>query len=79
MSSEIITLVAAIVIAALAFSWAIKILKASVSTAISIIVFILILQLGFGVQSQDIWEQIVKLPQIIQTIWQEIQQAISTS
>lgn len=59
-SEEIITLMAAIVIAALAFNWAIKILKASVSTAIAIIVFLLILQLGFDVDSQDIWEQLVK-------------------
>jgi hypothetical protein len=78
MSSEIITFMAAIVVAALAFSWAIKILKASVSTAIAIIVFLLILQLGFGVHSQDIWEQVVKLPQTLQVIWQQIQQLLFT-
>ena len=66
MSVEIIILIAVMLISWLVFTWLIKVLKASISTALAIAIIVLILQLVFGIGFQEVWQQIVQLPD---TLW----------
>jgi type IV secretory pathway TrbL component len=65
MSIDLIILIAALFVAWLIFNWLINVVKASFSTAITIAVVVLILQLVFGIGPQDLWQQIVDLPQTL--------------
>ena len=65
MPIELIILLASLLITWLIFSWLIKVVKASIATAIAIAVVVLILQLAFGINNQQIWEQILNLPQTL--------------
>ena len=67
MSVEIIILIAVMLISWLVFTWLIKVLKASISTALAIAIIVLILQLVFGIGFQEVWQQIIQLPD---TLWQ---------
>ena len=67
MSVEIIILIGVMLISWLVFTWLIKVLKASISTALAIAIIVLILQLVFGIGFQEVWQQIVLLPD---TLWQ---------
>ena len=67
MPLELIILIAAILVSWLVFTWLVKVLKASIGAAFSIAVVVLILQLVFGIGPQELWQQIINLPQ---TIWQ---------
>ncbi len=62
MSVEIIILIAVMLISWLVFTWLIKVLKASISTALAIAIIVLILQLVFGIGFQEVWQQIIQLP-----------------
>jgi glycerol-3-phosphate acyltransferase PlsY len=68
MSIEIIIVIAALIISWLVFTWLVKVLKASIGTAIAIAIIVLILQLAFGIGPQQLWQQIVNLPQTIQQL-----------
>ncbi len=65
MPIELIILIAAIVVSWLVFTALIKIVKTTATTAIAIAGIILILQLGFGIGYQDLWQQITQLPQLL--------------
>ncbi len=65
MSVDLIILIAAIFVAWLVFTWLVKVVKASISTAITIAVIVLILQLVFGIGPQELWRQILNLPQML--------------
>ena len=65
MPTEIIVIVAALLISWLVFSAFINIIKTSVKTAVSIAVLVLVLQIAFGIRSGQLVEQIVELPRII--------------
>jgi predicted PurR-regulated permease PerM len=65
MPIELIILLASLVITWLVFTWLIKVLKASIGTAIAIAAIVLILQIIFGINNQDIWQQIINLPQTL--------------
>jgi predicted PurR-regulated permease PerM len=67
MSVELIVSIASIVVTWLIFGWLVKVLKASISTAITIAAILLILQLAFGIKYQIIWQEIIEFPE---TIWQ---------
>lgn len=69
MSIELIVLIASVVITWLIFTWVLKVLKASLTTAITIAAILLILQLAFGIQYQTIWQEIIKYPEFI---WQSL-------
>ncbi|MEC4986359.1 MAG: hypothetical protein SAJ37_08215 [Oscillatoria sp. PMC 1068.18] len=69
MSVDLIVVIAAVVVTWLVFTWLVKVLKASFGTAISIAIVVLILQLVFGIGPQDLWEQIINLPQSIQEMF----------
>jgi hypothetical protein len=66
MPIELIIVIGALLVTWLVFTWVIKVLKASISTAIAIAAIVLILQLAFGIGPERIWQQILLLPQ---TIW----------
>lgn len=67
MATEIIVIIAALIISWLVFMAFINIIKTSVKTAVTIAAIVLILQLVFGIRSGQVVEQIVDLPRII---WQ---------
>ncbi len=69
MTLQIIILVAAIVVSWLAFTALLKVLKTTITTALSIAAIILILQILFGITYLDLWEQITAIPT---TIWRTI-------
>jgi hypothetical protein len=70
MSLELIILIGALVVTWLVFQWLIKVVKASVGTAVAIAIVVLILQLAFGIGPQQLWEQITGLPETLVKIFQ---------
>ena len=67
MSLSLIISIAAIIVSGLVFTWLFKVVKATLSTAISIAIIVLILQLAFGIGPQELWQQIIQIPQ---TVWE---------
>lgn len=65
MPIDLLILIAALIISWLIFTALIKVVKTTVSTAIAIAAIVLVLQLAFGVNPQDLWQQITQLPQIL--------------
>lgn len=65
MPIELIILLASLLITWLVFSWLIKVVKASLSTALAIAAVVLVLQIVFGINNQQIWQQIINLPQTL--------------
>jgi hypothetical protein len=51
------------------FTWLVKVLKASIGTALAIAIVILILQIAFGIGPQQLWQQVINLPQTIQQLF----------
>lgn len=66
MPIDLLILIAALIVSWLVFTALIKVVKTTVSTAIAIAAIVLILQLLFGINPQDLWQQITYLPQ---TLW----------
>ena len=67
MPVDLIIFIAAIIVSWLIFTLLVKVVKASISTAILVAAIVLILQLFFGIGPQDLWQQVTQLPQ---TLWQ---------
>lgn len=65
MPIELIILIAALIVSWLVFTALVKVVKTTVSTAITIAAIVLVLQLVFGVAPQELWQQITQLPQIL--------------
>lgn len=65
MPTDLIILIAALIVSWLMFTALIKVVKTTFSTAIAIAVIVLVLQLVFGINPQDLWQQITQLPQIL--------------
>jgi type IV secretory pathway TrbL component len=55
---ELAIVIGAILVSFLVFTWLLKIVRATLKTAISVAVILLILQLVFGIGPQTLWEQI---------------------
>lgn len=68
MPTDLIILLAALIVSWLVFTALIKVVKTTVSTAIAIAAIVLVLQLVFGINPQDLWQQIITLPQTLQQI-----------
>jgi uncharacterized phage infection (PIP) family protein YhgE len=66
---NIILLVAALIVTFLVFTWLVKVVKATVGTAIAIALLILALQLFFGIGPMQVWQQV---SQFFQAVWQTI-------
>ncbi len=58
---EIILLLGALIVTWLVFTWLVKVLKTSVTTALAIAAVVLILQIVFGINPQELWEAIQNL------------------
>lgn len=70
MATNLILLVAALLVSWLVFRWLFTVIKSSASTALAIAVILLILQLAFGINSQELFQEIMNLPQTIQDLFQ---------
>lgn len=66
---NLILIVAAIAISVLVFTWLIKVVKATVTTALVIAAIVLILQFVFGIGADKILDQTI---QLVQYLWQMI-------
>ena len=69
-SADLIIAIASVVIIWLLFTWSINVLKVSIKTALTVGAIILILQIAFGIRSEEILQ---KITEIIQNIEQYIQ------
>jgi hypothetical protein len=69
MLNQIIVVIAALIIVFIVIGWILKIIKLSVTTALTVFVIILILKFGFGIESAMVWEAIINLPKTIQIIF----------
>ncbi|MGL5080181.1 MAG: hypothetical protein ACRC8A_01710 [Microcoleaceae cyanobacterium] len=67
---ELIILLAALLISWLVFTWLVKVLKASINTALSIAAIVLVLQLLFGIGPQELFQQLTTLPEKLGELWQ---------
>ena len=66
---NLILIAAAIAISVLVFTWLIKVVKATVTTALVIAAIVFLLQFVFGIGADKILDQVV---QLIQYLWQMI-------
>lgn len=66
--TDLLILIAALIVSWLVFSALIKVLKTTVSTAIAIAAIVLVLQLVFGIDPQDLWQQITQLPETLRQL-----------
>lgn len=69
MPLDLIILIAAIVIAWLVFTALLKVVKTTLTTALTIAAIVLLLMLVFGVNPIDLWEQITAIPRLL---WQTV-------
>lgn len=72
MSAQLILVIAALILSWLVFTWLIKIVKTTVSTAIGVAAIVLVLQLFFGIGPQAILDTIVNLPQQLQETFSDL-------
>lgn len=69
MPVELIVWIAALIVAGLIFTLLLKVVKATIRTAITIAIIVLILQLVFGIGPNQLWQQIIYIPQ---AFWQTV-------
>jgi hypothetical protein len=67
---DLVILTGAIIITYLVFIALIKIIKTSLTTAISIALLVLLLQLIFGIRPEQLWQQLKELPDILRSLIQ---------
>ena len=68
MSLEIIISIAAVIILFMLFSWSIKVFKITLQALLPIVAILLLLQIGFGVSSQEIIRESVRIVKEIQQL-----------
>ncbi len=61
MSSELIAVIAGVIITWLIFTWFIKVFQASLKTALIIAIILFCLQMFFGIRYQQVWQEFSKL------------------
>lgn len=61
MSVEIIIPIAAVIVLILIFTWLLNVLKASVKTMLAIAAILIVLQLAFGISSEQIIQQVLQI------------------
>ncbi|MEM8778999.1 MAG: hypothetical protein AAGF26_09030, partial [Cyanobacteria bacterium P01_G01_bin.49] len=66
MATNLILLIAALLVSWLVFRWLLTVVKASAGTALAIAAIVLLLQLKFGISPQELWTEITNLPQTFQ-------------
>ena len=68
MPLEIIIPLAAIVILLLIFSWSIRVLGSTIKPLLTIVAILLLLQVAFGVSSQDVLQEMMQIVTKIQQL-----------
>jgi uncharacterized SAM-binding protein YcdF (DUF218 family) len=71
MSVDLIIFIAAIAISILVFTWLVKVVKATLSTAFAIALILLAAQIVFGIGPADLWQQ---GSEWLQSLWQSLRQ-----
>lgn len=61
MSVEIIIPIIAVIILWLLFTWSIKIFKASIKTLLIIVAIFLLMQIAFGISSEQIIQEVISI------------------
>ncbi|MEM8829627.1 MAG: hypothetical protein AAGE96_09760 [Cyanobacteria bacterium P01_G01_bin.19] len=61
MSVEIIAPIAAVIILFLIVAWLFKVFKASIKTILTIAAIFIVLQLAFGINSQDLGQELLQI------------------
>ena len=67
MPVDLIIWIGALIVAGLVLTWLLKVVKATITTAISVAIIVLVLQLVFGIGPERIWQHVVQIPQ---ALWQ---------
>lgn len=65
MPIDLIVIIAAVVVAWLIFTWSIKVLKASISTAFTLAIIALILQIFLGIGFEEVWQKLIQFSQTV--------------
>jgi predicted PurR-regulated permease PerM len=65
MPASLISFVAALILAWLVFTWLLKVVKASITTAVTMAIIVAVLQLVFGIGLEQVLQQIIQLPETI--------------
>ena len=68
MSLEIIIPIAAAIILLLLFTWLIKVFQSTIKTVVIILAILILLQVGFGVDSQEIIQEIIQIVKRLQQL-----------
>lgn len=66
---NLVLIVAALLITFLVFTWLVKVVKATIGTAIAIAILVLVLQLVFGIGPAQVWQPIIES---VQSVWRTI-------
>lgn len=61
-------MIAALIVSWIVFTILVKVIKTTVSNAFTVAAIIVLLQVGFGISPQDIWYQLMHLPQTLSHI-----------
>ena len=61
MSLEIIIPIAAVIILLMLFSWSLKVFKITIQALLPIVAILLLLQIGFGISSQEIIQETIRI------------------
>ncbi|MFP4220318.1 MAG: hypothetical protein ACLFM4_13435 [Phormidium sp.] len=73
MPTELITLIAALVLAWLVFTWLIRVIQTTLSTALSVAAIVLLLQLVFGIDPTALWQEIQRVGDLlldgVESLW----------
>lgn len=72
MPIELITLIAALLLAWLLFTWLVRVVKTTISTAFAIAAIVLLLQVAFGIDPPVLWAEIQRFGQVLQTLFENI-------
>ncbi|WP_159785660.1 hypothetical protein [Sodalinema gerasimenkoae] len=65
MPTELITLVAALILAWLVFTWLMRVIHTTLSTALSVAAIVLLLQLLFGIDPNALWQEIQRFGDVL--------------
>ena len=70
MPIHLILLIAALLVSFLLFRWLLTIIKSTVINLAIIALIIVLLQSAFGISPQELWNEIINLPQTFQDVFQ---------
>lgn len=68
MSLEIIIPIAAVIILLLLFTWLLQVFKSTIKTVLIILAILILLQVAFGIDSQEIIQEIMQIVKRLQQL-----------